>query len=308
MLTGTNRDTPYGIVASAEAEPVARLEAIVPIAAFPPTRIAARRVSDPHSRPRCDTRSLARQAVLFDLDGTLVDLRAVYVRAHRLAAREVLALELDESHVLELMAIGSPIRTHMAHLDEAAADLLVEVFVARYREEREGLARPFPGVRRLLQHLRNRGVPVAVVTSKLREDALTELAATGLDRWIELVIAFEDTDEHKPAAAPQLAALRSLGVDEGIGVGDLPSDIKSARAGGLRALAVAWGYGNLAALRAAGAECVCDTPAALTKALEERLGQPPRPSTGVAAGATASRSESGTRPGRGDIRDRTSDQ
>jgi phosphoglycolate phosphatase-like HAD superfamily hydrolase len=165
----------------------------------------------------------------------------------------------------------------MTHLDDAAADLLVEVFVARYRQEREGLARAFPGVRRLLQHLRNRGVPVAVVTSKLREDVVTELAATGLDEWIELVIAFEETDEHKPAAAPQLAALRSLGVDEGIGVGDLPSDIESARAAGLRAFAVAWGYGDVAALRAAGAERVCVTPAALTKAVKERLAQPPRP-------------------------------
>jgi pyrophosphatase PpaX len=197
-----------------------------------------------------------------------------------LAAREVLALELEESRVLELMATGSPIRTHMALLDEAAADLLVEVFVARYRQEREGLARAFPGVPRLLQHLRNRGVPVAVVTSQLREDAVTELAATGLDRWIELVIAFEDTDEHKPAAAPQFAALRSLGVDEGIGIGDLPSDIESALAAGLRAVAVAWGYGNVAALRAAGAERVCATPADLIEALEQRLAQPSCASTG----------------------------
>jgi pyrophosphatase PpaX len=196
----------------------------------------------------------------------------------------VLALELEESRVLELMATGSPIRTHMAHLDDAAADLLVEVFVARYRQEREGLARAFPGVPRLLQHLRSRGVPVAVVTSKLREDAVTELAATGLDEWIEVVIAFEDTDEHKPAAAPQLAALRSLGVDEGIGVGDLPSDIESARAAGLHALAVAWGYGNVAALRAAGAERVCATPAALTKAVKERFAQAARPSTASAPG------------------------
>ena len=204
-------------------------------------------------------------------------------------------MDLEESRVLELMATGSPIRTHMAHLDDAAADLLVEVFVMRYRQEREGLARAFPGVRRLLQYLRARGVPVAVVTSKLREDAVSELAATGLDGWIELVIAFEDTDEHKPSAAPQSAALRSLGVDEGVGVGDLPTDIESARAAGLRALAVTWGYGSVAALRAAGAERVCSTPAALTKALDERLAQAARSSTGRLEGDRVSR-ESGAHP------------
>jgi pyrophosphatase PpaX len=202
----------------------------------------------------------------------------VYVEAHQFAAREVLALELEERRVLELMATGSPIRKHMAYLDEAAADLLVEVFVTRYREQREGLAQAFPGMHRLLQDLRARGVPAAVVTSKLREDAVAELAATGLDEWVDLLIAFEDTDQHKPAAAPQLAALRGLGVDGGVGVGDLPSDVASARAAGLHALGVTWGYGDEAALRAAGAARVCATTAALTEALEERLVQPSRSS------------------------------
>jgi phosphoglycolate phosphatase-like HAD superfamily hydrolase len=219
----------------------------------------------------CDTHRLARQAVLFDLDGTLVDLRPVYVRAHQAAAREVLAVELDEARILELMSTGSPIRTHMAHLDELAADSLVEVFVERYRREREGLARAFPGVSELLERLRDEGIAIGVVTSKLRDDAVAELAATGLDQLVDVVIAFEDTDEHKPTAAPQRAALAALGADQGVGVGDLPSDVVSARAAGLRALAVEWGYGSGSALREAGAEAVCRTAAELAQALEERL-------------------------------------
>jgi pyrophosphatase PpaX len=201
------------------------------------------------------------------------------VRAHQLAALDVLALELEEARVLELMATGSPIRAHMAHLDEHSADLLVDVFIEYYRREREGLARAFPGMLPLLQRLRDRRVPIAVVTSKLRADATSELAATGLAEFIDLLIAFEDTNEHKPAAAPQLAALRSLGVDGGVGVGDLPSDICSARAAGLRALGVSWGYGDVRSLRAAGAERVCATPAMLTAALGDCLGHPAPPPT-----------------------------
>ena len=214
------------------------------------------------------------QAVFFDLDGTLVDLRSVYIRAHQLAAREVLALELEEARIVELMATGSPIRSHMARLDEPAADVLVESFVAHYRREREGLARVFPGMGGLLRRLRSRGIPVAVVTSKLREDTLAELAATGLDESVEVVIAFEDTEEHKPAPAPHLEALRQLGASGGVGVGDLPGDVLSARAAGLSALAVAWGYGDPAALRDAGAERVCETALELGTALERALGQP----------------------------------
>jgi pyrophosphatase PpaX len=183
----------------------------------------------------------------------------------------VLAVELEEARILDLMATGTPIRAHMAQLDEPAADVLVEAFVGHYRREREGLAEPFPGIREVLSNLRERGVRVAVVTSKLREDSVAELAATGLDESVELVIAFEDTDEHKPSPTPHSEALRRLGADSGIGVGDLPSDVLSARAAGLSALAVSWGYGDPAALLQAGAECVCDTAEDLGQALERRV-------------------------------------
>ena len=181
-----------------------------------------------------------------------------------------MALELDESRILALMATGKPIRAHMAELDEAACDRLVDVFVERYREAREGAARPFPGIRPLLAGLGARGVPIAVVTSKLRKDALAELAATGLDRLVDVVVAFEDTVEHKPAAGPHLAALQRLAANQGIGVGDLPSDVVSARSAGLRAIGVAWGYGSVPELLAAGAERVCRTDAELADALELR--------------------------------------
>ena len=81
--------------------------------------------------PRGDNPPLGDKAVTFDLDGTLVDLRAAYVRAHQQAAREVLELELVEERVLELMRTGLPIRAHMELLDELAADRLVAVFVER---------------------------------------------------------------------------------------------------------------------------------------------------------------------------------
>ena len=215
---------------------------------------------------------MSARAVLFDLDGTLVDLRAAYIKAHKRAAFEVLSIELDERRILELMSSGSPIRMHMARLDESAADRLVAVFVERYREERDGLARPFPGIRRLLASLCDQSVRLAVVTSKLREDAIAELAAARLQEFVEVVVTFEDVDEHKPAPAPQRAALQRLGVSSGIGVGDLPSDVLSARAAGLRALAVGWGYGSPAGLSAAGAERVCETVEELDEALCDLLG------------------------------------
>jgi hypothetical protein len=88
---------------------------------------------------------------------------------------------------------------------------------------------------------------------------LRALLEAGLVECVDVVVAFEDTDEHKPAARPQREALRHLRARAGVGVGDLPSDVASARAAGLAAIGVSWGYGTRGALLEAGAERVCDS-------------------------------------------------
>ncbi len=88
---------------------------------------------------------------------------------------------------------------------------------------------------------------------------------------VDSVVAFEDTESHKPDPAPQLTALRAVGARKGVGVGDLPTDIESARAAGLAAIGVSWGYGSPSSLLAVGAACVCDTAEQLESELCQRL-------------------------------------
>lgn len=85
------------------------------------------------------------------------------------------------------------------------------------------------------------------------------------------MVAFEDTQLHKPDPAPQLTALRALGASRGVGVGDLPGDIESARAAGLAAVGVSWGYGSAPSLLEAGAAGVGDSAEQLEGKLRELL-------------------------------------
>jgi hypothetical protein len=103
-----------------------------------------------------------------------------------------------------------------------------------------------------------------------------------LKSYVDVLVAFEDTDEYKPSAAPQLEAMRLVGATDGLGVGDLPTDIAAFRAAGFPAIAVTWGYGVPEALVEAGADCVCADAAELEHEVMTRLSVHPgggRPSS-----------------------------
>ena len=215
------------------------------------------------------------RAIVFDLDGTLVDMRALYLRANQLATKDVLGLELSEGEVYELMATGLPLRAAMRSLDENSADRLVDVFVRHYRRERADLVQVFPGMTELLATLHEQGDSIAVVTSKLRDEARADLVATAMDGLVDVLVAFEDSTEHKPHPGPLIQALESLRATRGVGIGDLPTDITATRAAGLPAIGVSWGYGTVDVLLNAGAEGVCDSAHGLALALDRLVSAEP---------------------------------
>jgi pyrophosphatase PpaX len=179
-------------------------------------------------------------------------------------------MRLDETRIVELMKRGMPLRERMACIEPTAAVELTHAFLERYRPERERVV-PFEGMPDLFARLQRRGVRLAIVSSKLREDVLAELAASGLDRYVDAVVAYEDTAEHKPSPAPHLEAMRLLESVWGVGVGDVPTDIVSIRAAGLAAFGVSWGFGDAEGLLDSGAVAVCGSVGELDRALEERL-------------------------------------
>ena len=126
----------------------------------------------------------------------------------------------------------------MRSIDENSADRLVDVFVRHYRRERANLVRAFPGMTELLTTLRSQGHSIAVVTSKLRDEARADLLATAMNGLIDVLVAFEDSTEHKPYPGPLIQALDELRATQGVSIGDLPTDITAAREAGLSTIGV----------------------------------------------------------------------
>ncbi|MEV7236349.1 HAD family phosphatase [Streptomyces sp. NPDC051020] len=181
-------------------------------------------------------------AVLFDMDGTLVDTERLWCStAEQVADRIGRPLtDADMPHVL-----GRPAAHTAAHLHRtggpATPDLatlateLDAAFAARVARE----IVPRPGVPRLLNELAAAGVPAAIVSASPRHVVDLVHKALGEDRFA-LTLAVEDTARTKPAPDPYLAAAAALGVEPHacVVVEDTPTGVAAAEAAGCTVLAV----------------------------------------------------------------------
>ncbi|MCW7941095.1 hydrolase [Streptomyces hygroscopicus] len=179
---------------------------------------------------------LPLQAVLFDMDGTLVDTERLWWEAVEHVAGRPLT-EADQPEVL-----GRPVEHTAAWLGAATGAPVADLAAALHREftgrVRTGIV-PRPGALELLDALARDAVPTALVTASPRAVADTVLEALGAERFAVSVTA-DDTERTKPAPDPYLAACRALGVDpvDCVAVEDTETGVTSAEAAGCAVLAV----------------------------------------------------------------------
>jgi pyrophosphatase PpaX len=129
----------------------------------------------------------------------------------------------------------------------------------------DGSVAAYPGAEEALLALRDQGVRLAVVTSKLHATAERHLQTMGLAYLFEAIIGADDCANLKPHPEPFQCGLAALGLEpEGVvGVGDTPHDIASARGAGLITAGAGWGAQDPEALLAAQPDFLLDTPASL---------------------------------------------
>jgi pyrophosphatase PpaX len=184
-----------------------------------------------------------RYAVLFDLDGTLIDsinLILASVR-HTFSGREGTA-PTDEEWIA---GIGTPLAEQFRPFVESDED--EEELVSRYRsfqrEHHDKMTRAYEGVVDTLEQLYNWGHPMGVVTSKSNEMMERALRYTGLDVYMETMIGSDSCAIHKPDPFPVRMALEELGypAHQAVFVGDSPHDINSGNAAGVTTIAALWG-------------------------------------------------------------------
>ena len=190
------------------------------------------------------------RAVLFDLDGTVVDSVELIVASFDHAVREVLGLTLPREALIE--HVGKPLREQMLAFDRVRADELVTVYREFNHREHDRMLRLYSGMDRLLLALRSGGYRLGLVTSKSRSTTEMAFRTTGIEPLFDAIVCAEDTARNKPYPDPLLRAaeLLALAPAAAVYVGDSPYDLQAARAAGMRSVAVGWGVFDRAALEA----------------------------------------------------------
>ena len=185
------------------------------------------------------------RAVLFDFDGTLADTAADLGRAvNRMRQKRGLA-ELPVEKVRPMASSGARGLLHAAFgvkPDDAEYKAMRQEFLDLYAETCCGETRLFPGIAELLAELGARGIRWGVATNK--STRFTEAILLSLNLKPDCVACGDTTPHLKPHPASLLHAAEQLKLAPAscCYLGDDLRDMKAARAAGMRAIAVDWGY------------------------------------------------------------------
>lgn len=194
-------------------------------------------------------------AVLFDLDGTLVDTVPFILRSVRHAFEGYGRCPTDAEWIA---GIGTPLRTQLASFARSPDDVqpLFDRYRAFWLEHHDRETRCFPGAREAVEALAREGHPIGVVTAKIEQGAVRTLTHTGLLPFVNAIVGADSCANAKPHPEPVLLALSRLGrpPSESVLFGDSPHDVAAAKAAGALAVGALWGACGREALVAAGAD------------------------------------------------------
>lgn len=186
-------------------------------------------------------------AVLFDLDGTLLDTAPDLIYAVNQLRKEAQLPVLPTTALRPLVGIGSKAMIKMAFgIDEKDPEFLPlrERFLSLYQKHLADTTQFFPGIDTMLTQLESKHIPWGIVTNKLTRHTTDLLRALRIDHRPACVVCGDSLPTFKPDPAPLLYACQLLQQlpEQCIYVGDTEIDVKASKAAGITSLVALYGY------------------------------------------------------------------
>lgn len=213
------------------------------------------------------------QAIIFDMDGTLLDSVDLNAQSwHEAFNAFGYAVSFEEAraqigkggdHLLPTFLSEEAIEEHGDEIEEWRAD--------RFRTRYLKLLKPFSAVPDLLRRLRDVGLKIAVASSAKQSELEKYLDMVGIRDLVDVTTCSDDAESSKPDPDIFQSALQKLGVapDHAIAIGDTPYDAQAAAKAGMRSIGVLCGGFTEQSLLDAGCCAVYPGPAALLACLDQ---------------------------------------
>ena len=203
--------------------------------------------------------SLAVDAVIFDLDGTLIDSAPIYYELIDVVFKRLGIPPVDRQVLLEAMQDGEfewdlvlpeGMKPSKEEVIKNAQIIIDDIAPSMFRKQ----VKLIPGTAQVLKGMAAEGLRLALATSTLRDYMAVKLAPlrkAGIENLLEVIITADDVRNKKPHAEPLLKCSRMLGLDPGrcAYVGDTRVDIKAGRAAGMQTVGVLTGFDGYEALK-----------------------------------------------------------
>lgn len=182
-------------------------------------------------------------AILYDLDGTLIDSVPVIIDSFIKTYNEIFGCCTRSEEDIKRY-IGKPLVESFERCDKELIPTLVDKYLElNCQMLRDDKVELFPGVIEGLEHLKSLGYKQGIMTSKKRESAIITIDLKGFDKYFDTYVFCEDTNLHKPNPEPLIKCANNIGIEDMsrvLYVGDAIPDAQCAVAAGADFALVNW--------------------------------------------------------------------
>lgn len=178
--------------------------------------------------------------IVFDIDGTLIDTEYVVLHSLQETLRTLCGKEIPVSELTFALGITGADALKILEVKDISHTL--ELWIENMRKYADTVM-VFDGITELLENLRTRGVKMGIVTSKTREGFEEEFCQLSIREYFRTIVCADDTQEHKPNAAPLWKYKELSGMSGGkiLYVGDSAYDSRCAKNAGIDFALAVWG-------------------------------------------------------------------
>jgi pyrophosphatase PpaX len=184
------------------------------------------------------------KAVLFDLDGTLLDTFDFIYGAFEFAFDEHGVVPLSRESISHLM--GGPLEEVYRAMAPGYDAILLAESHRKFQSDNLNLVKLFPSTIEVLEALKQSGRKIAAITTRSNVTSIRSLEITGVVKYFDIIISAEDVENHKPHPEPLFKALDFLNIEtpEAMMVGDTAADIMAGKNAGTKTVAALYGFGG----------------------------------------------------------------